>query len=72
MLISLFPTEEPVGADQLHCILLTLEDPSSNIYENEGAGPAPSGPTYYLNMVFKMHLVTIEQGVWHERVGPTT
>ena len=37
--------------------MLTLEDPSSNICENEGTGPTPSGHTHYLNKVFKMHLV---------------
>ena len=33
------------------------KDPSSNICENEGTGPTPSGHTHYLNKVFKMHLV---------------
>ena len=72
MLIYLFPTEKPVGADQWHCITLTLEDPSSNVSENEGAGLSPSSHTNYLNMAFKMCLVTFKQGVWHEGVGPTT
>jgi len=50
--------------------MLTLEDPSSNICENEGTGPTPSGHTHYLKMVFKIHFVTFNQGVWHEGVGP--
>ena len=37
--------------------MLPLEDPSSNICENEGTGPTPSGHTHYLDKVFKMHLV---------------
>ena len=37
--------------------MLTLEDPSSNICENEGTGPTPSGHSHCLNKVFKMHLV---------------
>ena len=66
-----FPSGKQGGTEQCHCSMQTLEDPSSNICENEGAGPTPSGHTHYLNIVFKLYLITFRQGVWHEGVGPT-
>ena len=65
------PAEKTGGTVQCYYNMITLEDPSSNICENEGAGPTPSGHTHYLNIVFKLYLITFRQGVWHEGVGPT-
>ena len=65
------PAEKTGEAEQCYYNMITLEDPSSNICENEGAGPTPSGHTHYLNIVFKLYLITFRQGVWHEGVGPT-
>ena len=70
MKISLLPPEKPDLFDLYQCNVITLEDTSSNICENEGLGLTPSGHTHYLNMVFKTPLVTLKQGVWHEGVGP--
>ena len=50
----------------MQCNVITLEDTNSNICKNEGAGPTPSGHTHYLNMVFKIPLVTLKQEMWHE------
>ena len=69
--MSVSPAEKLGNSEQFYGNTLTLDDPSSNIWENEGAGPAHSGHTHDLNIVFKMHLVTLKQGVWHEGVGPT-
>ena len=55
---------------ELHGNVITLEDTSSNICKNEGAGLTLSGHTHYLNIVFKIPLITLKQGVWHEGVGP--
>ena len=63
------PAEKPGGAEQCYGNMLILEDPSSNICENEMTGATPSGHTNYLNIVFKMHLVTFKKGVWNEGVG---
>ena len=39
--------------------------------KNLRVGPSPSGHTHYLKVVLKKYLVTFEQGVGHEGVGPT-
>ena len=70
MKISLLPPEKSDLTELFQCNVITLEETSSNICKNEGAGLTPSGHTHYLNMMFKIHLVTLEQGVWHEGVGP--
>ena len=67
---SPLPTEKPDLFDLCQCNVITLEDTTSNICKNEWAGLTPSGHTHYLNMVFKIPLVTLKQGVWHEGVGP--
>ena len=58
------PAEKTGEAEQYYYNMITLEDPSSNICENEWAGPTPTGHTHYTIIVFR-------QGVWHEVVGPT-
>jgi len=68
--ILLFPPDEPDLTKLCQWNVITLEDTSSNICENEGVGPSPSGHTHYLKLVLKIYLVTFEQGVWHEGVGP--
>ena len=68
---SLLPPKKPGLPDLCQCNLIRLEGTSSNICKNEWAGPTPSGHTHYLNMVFKIHLVTFEQWAWHEGVVPT-
>ena len=65
------PAKKTGGAEQFYYNMITLEDLSSNICENEGEGPTPSGHTHYLNIVFKLYLITFRQGAWHEGVGPT-
>ena len=60
------PAEKKGRAEQYYGNMLTLEDPSSNICENEMIGDTPSGHTNSLNIVFKMHLVTFKKGVWNE------
>ena len=68
MKILLFPPDEPDLTELCQWNVITLEDTSSNICENEGVGPSSSGHTHYLKLVFKIYLVTFEQGVWHEGV----
>ena len=70
MTISLLPPEKPDLTELFQCNVIALEDISSNICKNKGAGPTPSGHNHYLNMVFKIHFVTFNQGVWYEGVGP--
>ena len=67
---SPLPPEKPDLPDLCQYNVITLEDTSSNICKNEGAGLTPSGHTHYLNMVFKIPLVTLKQEMWHEGVGP--
>ena len=70
MKILLFPPDEPDLTKLCQWNVITLEDTSSNICENEEVGLSPSGHTHYLKLVLKIYLVTFEQGVWHEGVGP--
>ena len=71
MKILLFPPDKPDLIELCQCNVITLEDTSSNICENEGVGPSPSGHIHNLKLVLKIYLVTFEQGAWHEGVGPT-
>ena len=71
MKILLFPPDEPGLTKLCQWNLITLEDTSSNICENEGVGPSPSGHIHDLKLVLKIYLVTFKQGVWHEGVGPS-
>ena len=70
MKILLFPPEEPDLTKLCQWNIIKLEDTSSNICEKEGVGPSPSGHTHHLNLVLKIYLVTFEEGVRHEGVGP--
>ena len=71
MKILLLPPDEPDLTKLCQCNVIPLEDTSSNICENEGVGPSPSGHIHNLKLVLKIYLVTFEQGAWHEGVGPT-
>ena len=64
------PAEKTGGAEQCYYNMIILETLALT-HKNEGAGPTPSGHTHYLNIVFKLYLITFNQGVWHEGVGPT-
>ena len=67
---SPLPPEKPDAPDLWQCHVITLEDTSSNICKIEGVGPTPSGHNHYLNMVFKIHFVTFNQGGRQEGVSP--
>ena len=69
MKILLFPPDEPDLTKLCQWNVITLEDTSSNICENEGVGPSPSGHTNNLQLVLRIYLDTFKQGVWHEGVG---
>ena len=66
---SPLPTEKPDLFDLCQCNVITLEDTTSNICKNEWAGLTPSGHTHYLNMVFKIPLVTLKHiNFWSKKI----